>query len=203
MCSRPSAPSSTPVAHHEAHPDRVALPVPAVPGVAHRVARFEPDRRRQRLAFVGLELTRGPALRERALLGLLHLDVAAHVGQRLRGIGRHPGGYVPFQRARNRSLGGFLLWWPAPDVHTVDAAVGHQHRLGADHAGFLGRDADQTFAGLYRLGDRGLDGGATSGALQKRGYRYQVLQLTAHGYHGRFSAQRFHQQPVVGHSSAV
>jgi hypothetical protein len=54
---------------------------------------------------------------------------------------------------------------------------------------------------LQRLGDCGLDGGKTRITPQKHRYWNKVSQLAAQRYYGRLSTQRFHEQPVAGHST--
>jgi hypothetical protein len=72
-------------------------------------------------------------------------------------------------------------------------AVGHQYRLGADHAVIFRCDADQAFARLQGLGDCGLDGGKTRITPQKHRYRNKVSQLAAQRYYGGLPTQRFHE----------
>ena len=78
-------------------------------------------------------------------------------------------------------------------MHTVDAAVGHLHRLSADDPiGFRG-DAGEPVAGCHRLGDGGLDGGQVGVSPEEGCDRNEVLDLTSLGDHNGLLTECLHQ----------
>ena len=89
------------------------------------------------------------------------------------------------------------------EIDFADAAIGHQHRLGADDPVAFGRDAGQGLARLDRLGDRGPHGGEIRTAPQKAGYRDEILELTPLRDNGGLVPQRLHEQPVVAHRRSL
>ena len=90
-----------------------------------------------------------------------------------------------------------------PNVHAVDAPIGHLNDFSTNYAVMLRRDAAQADSGADGLADGRLDRDQVGVSPQERADWNEVLGPKTVCDHGGLAAQCFHEQPVVGHGGIL